>query len=82
MGNHDQKVHVTRSACDRKCVNGTRPEAQKNRSQVQMTSRKFQKPRKGPITKEFNKKGPIRHLKQEVSAGAQKEHSKKHVIQL
>jgi len=47
-----------------------------------MTSRKFQKPRKGPITKEFNKKGPIRHLKQEVSAGAQKEHSKKHVIQL
>jgi len=49
---------------------------------VQTTSRKFQKPRKGPITKDADKKGPIRHLKQGVSTKAQKGHSKKNTIQL
>jgi len=82
MDNHDQEVHVTRSTCDRKCVNGARPEAQKSRTQVQTTSRKFLKPRKGPITKKADKEGPIRHLKQGVSTRAQKEHSKKNTIQL
>jgi len=73
---------VTGEAYGRKCVNGTRPEAQKSRSQVQTTSRKFQKPRKRLITKEADKKGPIRRLKQGVPTRAQKEHSKKNTIQL
>jgi len=59
---------------------------------VQTTSRKFQKSRKGPITKDADKKGPvtkdadkkgpIRHLKQGALTGAQKEHLKKNTIQL
>jgi len=49
---------------------------------VQTTSRKFQKSRKGPITKDADKKGPVRHLKQGVSTRAQKEHLKKNTIQL
>jgi len=49
---------------------------------VQTTSRKFQTPRKGPITNEGDNKGPIRHLKQGMSARAQKEHTKKHATQL
>jgi len=34
MDNHDKG-----KACDRKCVNGTRPEVQKSRSQVQTTKK-------------------------------------------
>ena len=63
------EAHMTGTACDRKCANGTRTEVQKKKTQTQTSPRNFQK----PIKLTNHKNQPIRHLEQRGVNKTQKE---------